>query len=224
MKYDTENQNRLSSSNTPSEGVHLLPGSTHVAVGFADLGELAAAVSRWGPAADVIAGAAEGQFAAFPLEFDSQVQDWYAMFEAIMEQETQDVFTMVQKAVQAEEMGLDDDDGLLDGEADLAGAVGSNAAACKKVLKLLQQAHQLNRGVVTHAAAATTIAAGSNSADDHGLSFRSAVCAPAVGSPGQPLRWVGYDASAYAVAKAAVLVEMMTQGAKDDEVLQVSTS
>jgi hypothetical protein len=35
---------------------------------------------------------------------------------------------------------------------------------------------------------------------------------------------VGYDASAYAVAKAAVLVEMMMQGASHDEVLQVGSA
>jgi hypothetical protein len=39
----------------------------------------------------------------------------------------------------------------------------------------------------------------------------------------QPLTWVGYDASPYAVAKAAVLLEMMRGGAEPDSVLQVQS-
>ena len=38
---------------------------------------------------------------------------------------------------------------------------------------------------------------------------------------GQPLRWVGYDASPYAVAKTLVVAEMMRQGAATDAVVQV---
>lgn len=42
--------NYQSFSNTHPGGVRMLPSCTHVAVGFADLGELAAAVSAWGTA------------------------------------------------------------------------------------------------------------------------------------------------------------------------------
>ncbi|KAF6261684.1 hypothetical protein COO60DRAFT_1636661 [Scenedesmus sp. NREL 46B-D3] len=159
LQYDLTRQNLLSFSNTPAEGMHLLPGSTHVAVGFADLSELAAAVCRWGPAAGVVPGAAAGQLAAFPLEFDRQVQDWCAMLEVVMDQETQKVFDMTAAAVEAEEQGLDSS---FEGEK-----LGMIAA---------------------------------------------------------PLLWVGYAASAYAVAKSAVLVEMMMQGADDGAVLQVRYS
>ena len=38
---------------------------------------------------------------------------------------------------------------------------------------------------------------------------------------GQPLRWVGYDSSPYAVSKTLVVAEMMRQGAATDAVVQV---
>jgi hypothetical protein len=37
------------------------------------------------------------------------------------------------------------------------------------------------------------------------------------------LRWVGYEASAYSVAKTEVVAEMMRSGAAADHILQVST-
>jgi hypothetical protein len=39
-----------------------------------------------------------------------------------------------------------------------------------------------------------------------------------------PLRWVGYEASAYCVAKSRVVAQMMLMGAEVDSVLQVSYS
>jgi hypothetical protein len=38
---------------------------------------------------------------------------------------------------------------------------------------------------------------------------------------GRPLKWVGYDMSAYCVAKSLVVLEMVRAGAKTDAVLQV---
>lgn len=40
-------------------------------------------------------------------------------------------------------------------------------------------------------------------------------------SASQPTRWVGYEQSAYAVAKTAVIIAMMQRGASDDDVMQV---
>uniref|UniRef100_A0A383WH56 Uncharacterized protein n=1 Tax=Tetradesmus obliquus TaxID=3088 RepID=A0A383WH56_TETOB len=163
--YDSQQQNPLSFSNTPAEGVHLLPGSTHVAVGFADVSDLAAAVSRWKLAEGAVPGAAAGQLAAGPYEFD----------------------------------------------------IGSDGTAGAAALQLLQQAHQLNRGAASSASPDAGAAAAGLTLCWDGATLAAAI----TGSPGQPLLWVGYDASPFAVAKAAVLLEMMQQGASDDAVLQV---
>lgn len=40
----------------------------------------------------------------------------------------------------------------------------------------------------------------------------------------QPLRWVGYELSAYCVAKTLVILEMMEQGAAVDDILQVTVA
>ena len=40
-------------------------------------------------------------------------------------------------------------------------------------------------------------------------------------SQSKPLKWVGYEASAYCVAKTAVVVAMIESGAAKEEILQV---
>lgn len=228
--YDPEQQNLLSWSNTPAEGVHLLPGSTHVAVGFADLSDLAAAVSRWKLADGAVPGAAAGQLAAGPYEFERETQDWAAMQEAlayqewrksVKQEEAREEAAAERQAAREDapfiiedfEDDDDDDDSSSSLEHGLVGAVGSDGTAAAAALQLLQRTHQLNRG----AASTATPDAGAAAAGPDGATLAAA----AVGSPGQPLLWVGYDASAFAVAKAAVLVEMVQQGADDDAVLQV---
>jgi hypothetical protein len=213
--YDPLQQQLLSFSNTPAEGVHLLPGSTHVAVGFADLGDVAAAVSRWGPAAEAIAGAAAGQLAAFPLEFDSEVQDLQSMQALLAKQvqaRTENQAELQQAAADfiAEGMRSTTLEHLVDGG--LFSAVGSNGVAAAEALQLLQQAHWWNCSITTSTGAAGTAVA---------ATLGTPAVAAATGAPDQPLLWVGYDASPYAVAKAAVLVQMMKQGADADAVLQV---
>eukprot|EP00798_Chlamydomonas_sp_ICE-L_P012564 gene12564-15787_t len=52
--------------------------------------------------------------------------------------------------------------------------------------------------------------------------FTAQMGLPAIGAA--PLRWVGYDASAYAVAKALVVEQMMLDGSPTDAVLQVCYS
>jgi len=195
-------QSHFSFSNTPAEGVHLLPGSTHVAVGFADLGKLAAAVSKWGsqhhttapaPPADSNSDSSSSSsmpavhLAAYPLEFDDGIQDVAAM-QAVMTQQTQHTV-----------------------EGDIA--MGQDTLNAGRALQLLQAVHQLNRG-----AASTT-------ADEPTRRPLQTAQTPmqqaAAGAPDRPLVWVGYEISAYAVAKAVLLVEMMMQGADNDAVLQV---
>jgi hypothetical protein len=41
-------------------------------------------------------------------------------------------------------------------------------------------------------------------------------------SSGEPIRWVGYEMSAYACAKTMVITQMLLQGAPTDTILQVS--
>jgi hypothetical protein len=165
----------------------MLPGSTHVAVGFADLSDLAAAVHKWGlegtatlsTAAGAAAAAEEDQLKAHPL--NAQLQ----------QQQQQQQPPMVEAVAMP---------GRLYG-AGTAGAVDSDSSIAAKARHLLQQVYQLNH---------------------EQCSSGGATAAAAVDAAGQPLLWVGYDGSAYAVAKAAVLAEMMLQGADDDAVLQVT--
>jgi len=168
--------------------VHLLPGKTHVAIGFADLGELAAAVSRWGPTE-------AGRLAAFPLEFDEGRRD-AAAIEADMVAAIQEV----------QRGGDEGSEAAFDHR--VQEAVGAHAT-----LQVMKRANDIN---ASNADAAIFTSSSSNSS-----SGKAAATVAVTGAAGQPLLWVGYDASPYAVAKAAVLLEMMKQGAHTDTVLQV---
>lgn len=187
ITYDADQQRFQSFANTPCEGVHVLPGATHVAVGFADLGELAAAVCRWGTTES-------GQLAAYPLEFDQGRPDAAAM--------QADVAASIQRF---EQVAAADGNSAPYDQRDLE---ANNAHALLQVLRGVQQVH------------AGSIPSTSSSNGD-GSSWQQPVMS-VPGQEGQPLRWVGYDASPYAVAKTAVLLEMMTQNADTDAVLQVS--
>jgi hypothetical protein len=147
ITYDIGTRNLQSFSNTHSGNVYMLPSSTHVSVGFVDLGELAAAVSQW-----------EGEQ---PLQKQPGGIPW---------PQAQD--TTPESAV--------------------------------SVKQLLQRAFELDHNSSSSSSSSST--SGSNTSQS------------AVG----PLQWLGYDASPYAVAKTAVLLEMMKQGAETDAVLQVT--
>lgn len=193
LPYDPFSEEFQSFGNTPCEGVHLLPGSTHVAVGFADLGELAAAVSRWGQTD-------AGQLAAFPLEFDEGRPD-AAGVQA----------DMAAYSLQLERLAAGQ-------EADRAphDQRATEASASHALLQVMQCVQQASTGrAAAPAAAAAAAGGGSNNGNDVGSDGSSA-------QP-RPLLWVGYDASPYAVAKAAVLLEMMAGGADTDAVLQVGS-
>lgn len=189
LPYDPFSEQFQSFANTPCEGVHLLPGSTHVAVGFADLGELAAAVSRWGQADG-------GQLAAFPLEFDEGRPD------AAGVQADMAAYSQQLERISA---GQEPDRAPHDQRA-------TEASASHALLQVMQCVQQASTGGAAPAAAA---AAGSGSSNGNGGGSDGSSAQP------RPLLWVGYDASPYAVAKAAVLLEMMAGGADTDAVLQV---
>lgn len=179
--------------------MHLLPGSSHVAVGFADLGELAAAASRWGETE-------AGQLAAFPLEFDAARPDLTALQGDIAEHVAQ-----VQVAVPPDD--IDDDDADDDDDAPVNARYMETHHAFQAV-QLLQQLHNMR----------SSSSAGSDALADSNDAAAGSYGCPAAGSSGKPLLWVGYDASPYAVAKAAVLLEIMRRGADTDAVLQVSAT
>ena len=152
-------------ANVHSEAVHMLPGSTHVAIGFADLGSLAAAVSKWKPDE-------QGHWIAEP-------------FDTLGEGQEQEV-----------------------------------PAGHLHAYQLLQQAGSFNSPLK----ASST----SSSSSGNEVSFAEAIndqndsrSIASAGPNSAPLLWVGYDASAYVVAKTAVLVEMMALDAHEDHVLQV---
>lgn len=193
LPYDASSSSLRSFSNTPCEGVHLLPGSTHVAVGFTDLGQLAAAVSRWSTAES-------GQLAAFPLEFDEGRPD--------------------AAAVQAEmsEMILQQDRMSLGQEPPAPAYDQRNVEVngAHAVLQVMQCLQHVKAGIIPSTSGSNGKGNGSGSSAG---SLQQGVAV--AGTAGQPLRWVGYEASAYAVAKAEVLLEMLRQGAETDAVLQV---
>lgn len=202
VPYDPLQAATQSFSNTPCEAVHMLPGSTHVAVGFADLGELAAAVCRWGLSAPATDGTQH--LAAFPLEFDEGRRDL-----AAMQAEVAEWHELALAEQRRRSSGRDDDpDSRL---------IGNQHKALDAV-RLLQQAHTLNTATTTQWWATTS---SSSTAPQAPPACADAAITGATGTAGQPLRWVGYDGSAYVVAKTAVLLQMMREGADTDAVLQV---
>jgi hypothetical protein len=193
LPYDASRSRLRSFSATPCEGVQLLPGSTHVAVAFTDLGELAAAVSRWGTTES-------DQLAAFPLECDEGRPDAAAvqaeMTELILQQDR-----ML--------MGLEPPAPAYDQRS-------TEANRAHAVLQVMRCVHQVHAGNVSGSSGSNGNGNGSGRGAGH-----SQQAVAVVGTAGQPLRWVGYEASPYAVAKAEVLLEMLRQGADTDAVLQV---
>lgn len=53
------------------------------------------------------------------------------------------------------------------------------------------------------------------------VDLSTAAAARSSASPGLHLRWVGYDLSVHAAAKAAIVAQMLADGAEVDEILQV---
>lgn len=197
LPYDSMKQHLQSFTNSPVEEVHMLPGSTHVAVGFTDLGSLAAAVSRWQ------VGDSSKQLTAAPLEFDDIITNWDSVYAELRDQ--------LQEYLGDED---EDDDSL---EASLEdrsvrqslyfaqklGAAGSNGLLNSQLLHWLHAVQQLNQQC---------------SRGDQAASRSTAVGAV------KPVVWVGFDASAYAVAKTLVIAEMLKQDADTDAILQVGSS
>jgi hypothetical protein len=191
--YDASSSSLRSFSGTPCEGANMLPGSTHVAVGFTDLGELAAAISRWGTTES-------GQLAAFPLEFDEGRPD-----AAAVQAEMTGLILQLEWILRCEKpLGPAFDQRIME-------ANGAHA-----VLQVMQCVQKVNAGIIPGSDGSD----GNSNGNGRGAgSWEQAVAV--AGTAGRPLRWVGYEASAYAVAKAEVLLEMLRQGADTDAVLQV---
>lgn len=178
VKYDWLQISYQSFSNTHAGSVSMLPGSTHVSVGFADLSELAAAVSAWGTAypatpAAPVAPAASGEK------------------QAGREQQPQ------------QQSQLDDS------AEDSAEDAGDGP---EYALQLLQRAQAVNANTNSSSNPDVGSSGSGNSGD------RVSGSGPSVQAP---LQWVGYDGSPHAVAKTAVLLEMLQGGAEADAVLQV---
>jgi hypothetical protein len=213
ITYDIEKVSGQSFSNTPCEHVYLLPGSTHVAVGFADLGELAAAASRWDEAT------AAKQAAAHVEELSGETQAQTARGDKQAQQEKQG-----KRGKQGRQARQGKQTRQQQQQQQQQQAASGNVQP-DPVAHPLTQAHNLN--VSRWASLASDSSSDSEgcapvpaTASYYYLLQVEQLLAQQLGQQ-QPLVWVGYDASPYAVAKAAVLLEMMQQGANTDVVLQV---
>jgi hypothetical protein len=87
--------------------------------------------------------------------------------------------------------------------------LGSLAASCRAI--------ELRQAISSSSARHHSSGSSSSSSASAGGSSSSVEG----GSSSSPLRWVGYEVSAFAVAKALVLLQMMRQAADTDCILQV---
>jgi hypothetical protein len=206
-------------ANVHSEDVHMLPGSIHVAVGFADLGSLAAAISKWARDDE------QGHWVPRPIETlrEASQQDVAAPSNG-----HEQAFQLLRQAglggtrghspASSSSSSIPPSNASSD-QVSFKTSSGPSSSSDSAILSPTSMSSSSDAGMLSQST--TSSSRSSGTAITIHTSSSSSSRAALASSPHVPLLWAGYDASAYAVAKAAVLVEMMSQAVHEDHILQV---